>query len=503
MSQAGLIYIRDREYKVDIDTINDFMWRVAVLVASLFLSSVQVTAEEAPLAGGGSATAIEEPSLSLSVTGSRDLKAGTVPAAAAETYEGMPVGFTDDGNPYLGKPDAPVVLEEWSDYLCPFCGRHFRQTLPELKDKYIRSGQMQLVFRDLPFASLHPTAAQGHVAARCVARQGVASRYWAMHDDLFSRQGEWSRLPDPAAFLSEAAQQAGADMAAYVACVNSTEMANEVETSITEGQSHGFNGTPSFRFIDAKNGAAYNLVGAQPMEFFARRVNALIAGEIPPEDPRPKPPEMPLWAKPEGLAADPERPGYTKAGDPYKGTAGAKLTVIEFTDFQCDACARHALETQPVLDEQFVETGKVQWVVKHFPLREHDRSAVAAAAAECAADQGRFWDMQHLLFEQQVEWLKGDVDAALLSLAKDLELDTAAFAVCLNSRQPLERVLHDLYDAQGVVRQTPTFIIVYGETGSSLRGARSAEQFAKVLERLLEKANTVEQQPDKSAQAAE
>ena len=440
---------------------NNYMWRVAVLMAGLFL-----------LAGPGMAV--------------------DAPGATDETYEGMPVGFTTDGNPYLGKPDAPVVLEEWSDYLCPFCRRHFQQTLPALKDKYIRTGQMQLVFRDLPLASLHPVAALGHVAARCVAKQGGAARYWAMHDELYRRQEEWNRLPDPAAFLAEAATRAGADSAAYEACVKSEENAKAVEASVAEGQVLGFNGTPSFRFVDAKSGDAYTLVGAQPLAVFARRADALIAGKKPPEDPKPKPPELPLWAKAEGLAPDPARPGYTTAGDPFKGNAGAKLTVIEFTDFQCDACARHVLETQPALDEQFVETGKVQWVVKHFPLREHAHAAVAAAAAECAADQGRFWEMQHRLFEQQDAWSKGDVDAALINIATELKLEPDAFKVCLNSRQALERVLKDLYEAQGVVRQTPTFVIVYGDTGTSLSGARPADQFAKILEGLLEKAVAAE-----------
>jgi len=445
---------------------NNLLWRFAVLTAGLFL-----------LTGPGMAD---------------DAKDTT-----GETYEDMPVGFTTDGDPYLGKPDAPVVLEEWSDYLCPFCGRHFQQTLPGLKDKYIRTGQMKLVFRDLPFASLHPTAAMGHVAARCVAEQGGAARYWAMYDELFSRQKEWSRLPDPAAFLAEAATRVGADREAYAACVAGDDVTKAVEASVAAGQTLGFNGTPSFRFIESRSGDAYTLVGAQPLAAFERRAEALIAGEIPPEDPKPKPPELPLWAKAEGLTPDPERPGYTKAGDAYKGNAEAKLTVIEFTDLQCPSCRRHALETQPALDEQFIETGKVQWVVKHFPLRMHPRAAVAAAATECAAEQGRFWEMQHTLFEQQDEWSKGNVDAALVGVATGLKLDIARFKTCLNSRQALERVLHDLYDAQGVVRQTPTFVIVYGETGTSLRGARPADQFAKILEGLLEKANAVEAVADK------
>lgn len=475
---------------------NLLFWAVFTSASLGFNNTVSMAAV-AETEDGDLQSATEGASLSIAIEGTRETKvsgpvAVAAPSSDAQTYQDMPVGFTEDGIPYLGKPDAPVLLEEWSDYLCPFCGRHFKQTLPALKDKYIRTGQIKLVFRDLPFASLHPLAAQGHVAARCVASQGDVTRYWAMHDELFLRQGEWGRLPDPKPFLADAAKKTGADMKAYEACVNTTEMAATVEASITEGKSHGFNGTPSFRFIDAKSGAAYTMVGAQPMSAFLRRADALIAGEVPPEDPKAKPPELPLWARPEGLAPDPARPGYTMAGDSYKGNAEAKLTVIEFTDLQCDSCARHALETQPALDKQFVDSGKVQWVVKHFPLREHARAAVAAAAAECAADQGRFWEMQQLLYRKQSDWSTGDVDAALALLATELKLEMDTFKSCLNSRQALERVLHDFYDAQGVVRQTPTFIMVYGETGTSLRGARPADQFAKILERLLEKATAKE-----------
>jgi protein-disulfide isomerase len=241
------------------------------------------------------------------------------------------------------------------------------------------------------------------------------------------------------------------------------------------------------------SGKTYTLVGAQPLEVFNRWIDALLAGQEPPkaeQAQQAEKPELPWWAKPEGLAPDPKRPGFTVAGDAYKGNPDAKLVLVEFGDFQCPACQRHALATQPVLDQQFVETGEVLWVAKHFPLRSHSHAPVAAAAAECAGDQGKFWAMHHRLYEHMEQWSDGDdPDPALVRLAAGLELDRAQFSACLQSRSALERVLRDLYDGQGIgVRNIPTFILFHGGTGHVLAGARSAEQFVATLQQQLEMA---------------
>ena len=407
-------------------------------------------------------------------------------AQALETYEGASVGMTADGAPFRGDPKAPLTLMEYSDYLCPFCGRHFRQTLPTLLDKYARSGKVQFVFRDYPIASLHPTAPKGAAAALCVAEQG-AVRFWQMHAALFKGQQQWARQPDPSAFLAETAKGTGADMAAYEQCLASGRTNALVQQRVAEGKALGFNGTPSFQFIHNASGKTYTLVGAQPVDVFTKWIEALLAGEEPPEPEKPKPPELPFWAKPEGLAPDPQRPGFTVAGDAYKGNPQAKLVVVEFSDFQCPSCQRHALETQPALDKQFVESGEVLWVVKHFPLRMHPQAPVAAAAAECAGDQGKFWEMHHLLFERMTQWAQDAPDAALVELGEELKLDRMQFTACLTSRKALERVLRDLYDGQGVVRSTPSFILIANGTGSVMRGARSADQFAAILRKRVEK----------------
>ncbi len=409
--------------------------------------------------------------------------------AAVETYQGTPVGFTADGHPFRGKPDAPLTLVEYTDYLCPFCERYFSQTLPALLEKYVRTGQVKFVVHDFPLASLHPTAPRGATATLCVAEQG-ATRFWQMHDALFQTQQQWSRLSDPTAFLAAAARKVGADMTAYERCMASGRHDARVQQRVAAAQALGFAGTPTFQFVQQTSGKTYTLLGAQPVDVFARWIDALLAGKEPPEAKQPEKPELPFWAKPEGLAPDPMRPGFTVAGDPYKGNPNAKLVLMEFSDFQCPACQRHALTTQPVLDERFVKTGDVLWVAKHFPLRIHPRAPVAAAAAECAGDQSKFWAMHHRLFEQMEQWSTGDdPDTALVRLAADLELDRARFTACLTSRKALERVLSDLYDAQAIgVRNTPTFILFYGGTGRVLAGARSAEEFAATLQQQLESA---------------
>jgi protein-disulfide isomerase len=274
-----------------------------------------------------------------------------------------------------------------------------------------------------------------------------------------------------------------------------------VQQRVAAGQALGFTGTPTFQFVQQTSGKTYTLLGAQPVDVFVRWIDTLLAGKEPPEARQPEKPELPFWAKSEGLAPDPKRPGFTVAGDPYKGNPNAKLVLIEFSDFQCPACQRHTLATQPVLDERFVETGDVLWVTKHFPLRIHPRAPVAAAAAECAGDQGKYWAMHHRLFEQMEQWSTADdPDTALVGLAADLELDRVQFTACLMSRKALERVLHDLYDGQGIgVRNIPAFILLHNGTGHVLTGARSAEQFMGTLQQQLESAKSKVKGSDPSA----
>ncbi|MDF1594984.1 MAG: thioredoxin domain-containing protein [Acidimicrobiia bacterium] len=413
---------------------------------------------------------------------------GTEPIASepADTYDGLAVGFNEDGLPYLGDPDAPVTLVEYSDYLCPFCGRHFTQTTPQLIDRYVRTGQINLVFHDFPLADLHPTAPAGHAAALCVSEQGAAL-FWAYHDELFARQGEWSSVPDNREFLAAVAGEIGADVEAYQACVDSGRTVPVVDERVAQGRALGFSGTPSFHIVDNRTDEIFEIVGAQSVETFASALDATIAGEAPvvADEPPPETPNLPFWANGDGLVPDPRRSGYTLAGDAFKGNPDAEVVVIEISDFQCPFCGRHALETQPALDEMYVDTGRVMWVFKHLPLQIHPQAPVAAAAAECAGEQGEFWAMHDLIFESVEEWAVDPPDPVLESLAGELGLDEAAFSACLGSRDSLDPVLEDLYDLTSVFSTTPTFVVLFDGQASVIEGAQPLEQFVSALEALL------------------
>jgi protein-disulfide isomerase len=402
-------------------------------------------------------------------------------------YSDLPVDFTEEGFPYRGDPQAPVMIEEFSDYLCPYCGRHFNETLPTLLTDYVAEGQVQYVFRDMPLVSLHPNAPIGHRAAICAGQQG-ADLYWQLHDKLFASQTQWASVPEPATYVTALAEEAGVEMEAFEVCMADPEVEAQVNEGVAAGQELGFTGTPSFRFTNNASGETFTLIGAYPLETFNQWIEAMIAGEAPPQEQQAtaEPPQLPFWADEEGLVPDPDRPGYTLAGDEYKGNPEAGVVVVECSDFQCLACQQHTLQVQPALDGEFVESGKILWVHKHLPLQMHPQALVAAAAAECAADQGKFWEMHDLLFETVDQWGVDEPEPVLESLANELGLDSTEFAACLGSREPVERVVSDIYDSFGAVSSTPSFIVLSGGQGSVLRGSRPADQFVELLQGVLD-----------------
>lgn len=410
----------------------------------------------------------------------------------AQMYKGVEVGFTAEGYPYRGSPDAPLTIYEYSDYQCPFCARHVIQTEPALLSSFVEEGKVRFVFRDFPLEAIHPNAIPASIAANCVAEQGIVP-FWQYHETLFRTQEEWGTLGDPTDFFAVQAAEIGADMTAFQACyADSAEQQAFVEASLAEGEALDFTGTPSFNFV-TDEGDNFTLVGAQPYTVFADYVETIAAGGTP-EDPSQAQRQqteqgdggIPYWATAEGLAPDPDNPGMTIAGDYYRGDPEAPMVVVEFSDFQCPFCQRHTLQTQPVLDEEFVDSGEVMWVFKHFPVQStHPQAVSAALASECAGQQEAFWPMHDLLFETMSNWSNSGVDEYMLDLAGQLGLDVDALAACMDAPETSEAVQEDLLEGSAFVRGTPTFVVLFEGQGRLIPGALPADQFVPALRQMM------------------
>jgi protein-disulfide isomerase len=474
-------------------------WRTLVLLGALILSLMLVaacTTPALPAAPAGSvpeATA-ETTSDAAGATAATDNGTDTsappvAPPVASGEWEGMQVGFTAEGYPFRGDPNAPVTMIEYSDFECPFCARYFVQTEPAINEDYVRSGQVRVVFRDFPLEQLHPNAPAAHKASLCVAEQG-ADLYWEIHAKLFQTQTEWSNSVDPLPVFARLAEESGAAVDAYTACMATADETKQslIDAGLADGQAAGVSGTPSFVLAGA-DGEPYLLVGAQPFDQFALYIDALLAGEKPPvpEQQSQGSQEIPFWATAEGWVPDPERPGFNMAGDQYRGNSDANVTVIEFSDFQCPFCKQHVDETQPALDEEFVDSGQVMWVYKHFPLSIHPQAPAAGAAAECAADQGKFWEMHHALFADPKEWSIAEPNPVFEALAAEIGLDPAAFTACLENGEAAERVTNDMSEGAPFVQGTPTFIVLYNGEGQIIPGALPLDTFQQVLQEAIDK----------------
>ncbi len=171
-----------------------------------------------------------------------------------------------DDDPVKGNPDAPVTVVEYSDFQCPFCLRFFQQTLPLIEENYIDTGKIKFVYKDLPLDSLHPNARAAHIAAECADEQG---KFWEYHDVLFEKQPQWSNLASSKLQnkFTEFATNMGLKAAKFKSCMQSPNIADEVNKDTLEAASYGATGTPTF-FIGNEEDGFVKLVGAQPYQTF-------------------------------------------------------------------------------------------------------------------------------------------------------------------------------------------------------------------------------------------
>jgi protein-disulfide isomerase len=168
------------------------------------------------------------------------------------------------------------------------------------------------------------------------------------------------------------------------------------------------------------------------------------------------------------------------------GRADAPVTIIEFSDLQCPHCARNALDTFPEIKRNYIDTGKVRYVARDFPLTMHPFAMPAAIATRCAGEQGKFWEYRHALFERQNELATSPYDA----LAAELGLDVPRFATCQKDPAQSAAVREDIALAgSNRITSTPTFLVgrvVDGKLeGGGFAGAKPYADFAARIDAVL------------------
>jgi protein-disulfide isomerase len=176
-------------------------------------------------------------------------------------------------------------------------------------------------------------------------------------------------------------------------------------------------------------------------------------------------------AKPAPAAADKL---LSVDGAPTKGSPDAKVTVVVFSDYECPFCSGYARESWPLLEQDYVKTGKIKYVFRNFPLTAlHKQAMKAHEAALCAGEQGKYWEMHDLLSANSPAL----GTAALVDYAGRVSLKQAQFQACLNAGHNLRQIWQDVSEGQRAgVTGTPTFFMgLTPQRGSSMQALRVVE----------------------------
>ncbi len=379
-----------------------------------------------------------------------------------------------DGSPVEGSPDALVTLVDFSDYQCPYCGRA-NTTIVQLQKDY--GSKLRLVMKEFPLTTIHPMARGAALAAVAAGAQG---KYWEMHDKLFANQ----TALQPSA-LEGYARELGLDMDRFKADLTDPKTAAVLDRDTELATALGVTSTPAV-FINGRR-----LVGgAVPIESFKTLIDeelvkteAMVRAGTPAKDVYARiieKGEVPNAAKARAAdAASAVKKIDVPAESPSFGPKYAKVTIVEWSDFQCPYCSRAA----PTVEKLRKEYGNdVHFVFRNLPLPMHANAHIAAQAAMAANAQGKFWEMHDQLFANQAALDR----ASLESTAQKLGLDMSRFGKDIDGAVVQAQIEADMAAATAAgVRGTPTLFI----NGRPMTGAPQWDQFKTEIDAEIAKAN--------------
>lgn len=204
------------------------------------------------------------------IRGLKDQVAQKPAAAPARNAGGGSLDI--EGAPFMGDSDAEIAVIEFSDYQCPYCRRHFDQTLPKIESEYIDTGKVKYVMKQFPLG-FHAKAKGASVAALCVDKLKPGS-YWKAHESMFDGTTSLSN----ASYLS-LAETLGLNQAKFESCLSDQKMANIVDQDMRDGESVGISGTPAFligKVVDGKIVNGQLVTGARPFSSFSSVIDKLL-----------------------------------------------------------------------------------------------------------------------------------------------------------------------------------------------------------------------------------
>lgn len=377
-----------------------------------------------------------------------------------------------DGSPVRGNADALVTLVLFSDFECPFCKR-IEPTIDQLVDEF--GDDLRVVWKHNPL-SFHPRAEPASRASWAAGQQG---KFWDYHALVFENQ---KALSDDD--LDKYAEELGLDMKKFKEDMNSDAAKEQIKKDQALAARTKAQGTPH-SFVNGRR-----VRGAQPFDSFKKVVEEELAKakeSLSAQDQKKGAYEK-LQANankgeakmivPKGAPArqaEPAKPVEIPIGAnvPSRGPADAKVTLVEYTDFECPFCGRFSKTLDEVLEDEEIAS-QVRVVVKQFPLGFHRNAHLASQAALAAHAQGKFWEYHDLLWDNQ----KALDRASLERYAEELGLNVKKFKKALDDETFKAQVDEEFKEGQGFgVSGTPTWFV----NGVKESGALPAEAIKQKL----------------------
>ena len=381
--------------------------------------------------------------------------------------------------PVWGAEDALVTIVLFDDFECPFCSRLYA-TYEQLKKDY--EGRIRIAFVNLPLG-FHKKAKDAAYAGAAAQKQG---KFWEVYSFLFTKQKEWNHAENFKEWLESHKAELPVDWDQFKKDMESKNIENLVAEDVKTATSLGLRGTPA-SFINGRF-----VSGALPIDSFKKVIDeelkkaegkGLKGGELYREIIKEGKPSIAKSNGNKGEKEDPNKIYSIKLSgkEAVKGSKNPKITIIEFSDFQCPFCSK-AFKTVEDVAGKYKNDVKI--VYKNFPLSFHKEAKPAALFAHAVKNlygDEKFFQLASLLYSRQNDW-KINSEEKFAAYAKEIGADWEKVKAEAAKPETEAAVSEDIREAgTHNLRGVPAFFV----NGRKVGGAKPAEFFESMIESML------------------